>query len=305
MRRLLLSGLFALLSAAPLAANTDERRWMLATGEMFRAELVSCDEAAGTVRLKFNNAEERIYPIDDFASLDRAWLAEWLEMSDDLDALLQQLGGKLEHITTTGEQPTDLFVYYPSSALATDAPVHPALILFSPGGKAALFVKRHMEAAEAAGLIVIACGQFRNTTDQAEGEAFGRRFEEMFPQLLRRVRLDPARLHLGGTSGGALRAFLYSSKYHHPWAGIYSNGGWLGGRKNYDLPFPGGMRIAIVNGSLDDAANRSFLADGEVLRRAGNTLGVFAFEGGHQIPPVHSQLQSFRWLLEGLEVEAE
>ena len=292
--RLLLAGL---LSAACLRANSDERTWILADGTSFRAELVRYDEAAAKVVLLFKDTDERIYPIDRFGTMDRAWLAEWAETEDDLAALVTQLGGKISHIVTAGRYPTDLYVYTPSAALAVDAPAPPALILFSPAGKASRFVQQHMEAAEKSGLLLVACAQFRNTgnDDTLEGE-MRERFGEVFPQILSRVRLDPARLFMGGTSGGAWRAYHYAAWFSHPWAGIYANGGWLGGKIFYNLPYPA-LRVAMVNGNLDTPANGVVDSDGEVLKRAGGTVGVFAFEGGHQVPPPLHQHIAFEWLL--------
>lgn len=286
------------LLVAPLRANSDERTWIFADGETFRAELIRYDEAAGKVVLRFKEtAVEREYPLDRFGTMDRAWLAEWAEMEDDLNALVGSLGGKFTHVVTTGQYPTELFVYTPSAALAPDAPPPPALILFSPGGKANRYVKTHMEAAEKSGLLIIACAQFRNSDGQDGMEDEMRlRFAEVFPQILSRIRLDPARLFMGGTSGGAWRAYHYAAWFSHPWAGIYANGGWLGGKKFYDLPYPA-LRVAMVNGNLDTAANVWVDRDSAVLKRAGGTVGIFAFEGGHQIPPPLHQHIAFEWLL--------
>ncbi len=283
--------------AAGLRANSDERTWILTDGTRFRAELVRFEEAAGKVVLLFHDTEERSYAIDRFGAMDKAWLAEWAETEDDLAALVSQLGGKISHLVTTGAHPTDLYVYTPSSALVTGATPPPALILFSPAGKASRFVQLHMEAAEKSGLLLIACAQFRNTGGDLELEAeMFARFGEVFPQILTRIPLDPKRIFLGGTSGGAWRAFSYSVRFSHPWAGIYSNGGWLGGKKNYGLPYPP-LRVAMVNGNLDVDANVWVDRDGEVLKRAGGTVGVIAFEGGHQVPPPLYQHMAFEWLL--------
>lgn len=297
--RLFLFGLLlAFAAGAGLHANSDERTWILEGGETFRAELVRYDEAAGQVTLRFKQlSEERAFAVNRFSTMDRAWLAEWNEIEEDLNATVAELGGTLTHLVTTGLHPTDLFVYTPSSALAAGAPPPPAMILFHPGGKAARYVKSHMEAAEKSGLLIVGCGQFRNTDgDLGLSAAFRERFAEVFPQILARVRLDPARLFLGGTSGGASRAFHYTAHFSHPWSGVYSNGGWLGGTRNYDMPFPA-LRVAMVNGNLDTAANRWVDRDGEVLKRAGGTVGVFAFEGGHQVPPPLHQHIAFEWLL--------
>lgn len=281
-------------------ANSDERVWTLESGTSFCAALVRYDEAAGQVILRFNESEDRTYAADLFGAMDRAWLAEWAELTEKLDAEVAKLGGRFVHLATTGAYPTDLYVYYPSSAKAS-APLPPGMILFHPSAKASYHVKRHMEAAEAAGMVLVGCGSFRNTYTEAKDIPFQARFAEIFPQILARVRLDPARLFMGGISGGASRAFDFSVRTAHPWAGIYSNGGWLGGRENYALPYPAGMRVAIVNGNLDQAANQWVAPDGAVLRKAGCAVGVISFEGGHQIPPVHTQLLAFKWLLDQVE----
>lgn len=295
-RLLVLTGL--LLFSPSLHANSDERAWILVDGKTFRAELVRYDEAAGKVFLRLRDgAAELEYPIDSFGTVDRAWLAEWNELEDDLNALVVELGGKFSHLVTTGEYPTDLFIYEPSSARAPGAPPPPALLLFHPGGKAARYVKSHMEAAEKSGLLLVGCGQFTNTRSEEVSDQMLLRFREAFPQILARVRLDPARVFLGGTSGGASRAYHYTAFVKHPWAGVYANVGWLNGVEYHTLPYPSGMRIAMVNGNLDVAANHWVDPDGAVLKRAGNTVGVFAFEGGHQVPPPLHQHIAFEWLL--------
>lgn len=53
----------------------------------------------------------------------------------------------------------------------------------------------------------------------------------------------------------------------------------------------------MVNGNLDTAANRWIDRDSAVLVRAGGQVGVFAFEGGHQVPPPLHQFTAFEWLL--------
>lgn len=289
--------LIALLCLTPalLRANSDERDWKLVDGRAFRAELVSYDEAKSEVVLRFRDTESRTYRFDEFGVVDQAWLAEWLEIDEDMDAILKLLGGRLEHLTTVGTYPTDLFVYYPSRYL-DKATRGPALILFHPGGKAGRYVKRHMEAAEASGMILVACGTFHNTRDDAVDAQLFERFKEVFPQILERVRLDPLRLFMGGISGGAARAYHYTAQVQHPWAGVFANGGWLG--NEYDQPYPAGMRVAMVNGNLDKAANHYVEPDGKCLRDRGSDVGVFSFEGGHQVPPPLTQMKVFDWLLD-------
>ena len=118
-----------------------------------------------------------------------------------------------------------------------------------------LYLKRHIEAGEAANFILIALGSFRNSTNDDFVAELEKRFEEILPLIVEQVKFDPKRLFLGGNSGGAWRAFDYSTKFDWPWAGIYSNGGHLGYHydKFYDNPppYPAGMRVAMVNGNND------------------------------------------------------
>ncbi len=294
--RTLLTGLFFLLLCLSTArANSDERAWLLESGESFRAELVRYDDKAGKVTLKFQNTTERDYDFALFSIIDRSWLSEWLELEDAFDATLKKLGGRVEHRITQGQYPTDLFIYYPSSAANTSS--LPCLILFHPGAKAARYLKRHIEAAEQTGLMLVSCGTFRNESTDEEDARNTARFKEVLPQILTLKPLDPLRIFMGGTSGGAMRAFQFTAKIPHPWAGVYSNVGWLGGNEYYHLPYPSGMRIVIVNGNQDHAANHYVKPDSDVLTKAGNAVGVIVFEGGHQEPPVHSQVQAFNWLL--------
>ena len=58
------------------------------------------------------------------------------------------------------------------------------------------------------------------------------------------------------------------------------------------------MRVIIVNGNQDRAANGTISRVTNILEDAGNKVGLIAFEGGHQVPPSESQLKAFNWLLE-------
>lgn len=297
MRPLFLLSL-ALITFGNLFANTDVRTWTLQDGSQLRAELVEYTPHTRGVLLKIDDKEDQILDFNDFSAIDQAWLVEWDEFSIKLEEKLDQVGGKFEHITTEGLYPTDLFIYYPKSHENSTIPL-PATLLFHPGGKAARYCLRHMEAAEATNMVIIACGTFRNTDDDFTLEsAMLERFKEIFPQILERVpKIDHKRIFMGGSSGGAWRAYHYSAWVKFPWAGIYANGGWLGGPKYYHLPYPSGMRVIIVNGNQDHS-NRRIPKVTEILQDAGNTVGVIAFEGGHQAPPTSSQIKSFNWLLE-------
>ena len=288
------------------SANSDVRDWELVDGSTLRAELIDFDKDSGDVLLKVNDVDDLRLTVDRFSAIDQAWLKEWVEFEAELTEQVQELGGTFDHLITNGDYPTELFVYYPSESKQSAEPL-PAMILFNAGGKAARYCLRHIEAAEVSGMVIVACGTFRNTggDDKLEAEMLAR-FKEVFPQILQRVKLDPKRVFMGGVSGGAWRAYHFAAFVDYPWAGIYANGGWLGGRKYYALNYPGDMRIAMVNGNQDNAANQWIEMDSKrLMQQATNKIRVIAFEGGHQVPPTATQLKTFNWLLDQEAVKSE
>jgi len=285
--RLLLTTLavvFMLVMAArPVRANSEMRDWTLTSGQAMRGEIEVIDESAGTVRLRAEVG------MAEFSNLDRAWILEWIELGEEQKAMVAKFGGRLEHFAGKGATLTTRFhVYHPSGEIAPGAP-RAMMIIFDPSGKAERYLTRHLEAAEQAKITLVTCDEFRN------GAPGGERFKDVFPLIQKSVAHDPKRVFLGGTSGGAASAFYFSTILPEiPWAGIYSNGGWLDGR--HDLAYPA-LRVAMVNGDRDEGANGWLDADSEVLRKRGSKVAVLAFEGGHQIPPVSVQVKAFRWLL--------
>ncbi|MBC7980523.1 MAG: hypothetical protein H7Y36_08175, partial [Armatimonadetes bacterium] len=122
------------------------------------------------------------------------------------------------------------------------------------------------------------------------------RFTALLPQIEATVPHDENRMFMGGVSGGAWRSYHYSAQVPRPWAGIFADGGWLGGRIYYHLPYPR-MRVAMVNGDKDTAANRYVDPDTTRLQQSGCVVSVHAFEGGHQLAPPSVQEKALRWLL--------
>ena len=281
------------LSSAP--ANTDMRDWMMASGEALRAELVRYDLEESSAHLRMPDGESVSFSREDFSVVDQAWLVEWAEFSSELDDALKNLAGSFQHYQAQGQYTTDFYVYLPSIYSETNS--LPLFIMFHPGGKGARYVKRFMEAAEALGVIVVSCDSIRNSRDdQVEADMLDR-FRELLPSIEETVRHDPSRIFMGGTSGGAYKAYHYSAQIDRPWAGIFANGGWLGGRKFSELPYPAGMRIAMVNGNNDRNANVWVSPDSAILTARGSKVGFFSFEGGHQVPPPWIQIKTIDWLL--------
>jgi hypothetical protein len=268
------------------------RDWALTSGESMRGEIEMVDEIAGTVRLRSDDGKESVVQMDQFSNIDRAWILEWLELGEELKELIKKFGGRMEHFEGKGATLTTGFhVYHPSGAIAPGTP-RPMMILFDPAGKPERYLTRHLEAAEQTKITLVTCEHIRNGQTAEETLA---RFKELFPLIQKSVPHDPKRIFLGGTSGGALNAFYFpASMPEIPWAGIYSNGGWLGAE--YERPYPA-TKVAMVNGDRDVAANGWLDADSAVLQKRGATVVVIAFEGAHQIPPVSVQVKAFKWLL--------
>ncbi len=297
-RAFLLCALLLISGAAGVSANSEVRSWLLTDGRKISAELLSYHEASNVVKLRLNEREERFFAFNALSAPDQAWVIEWVELGEALDALLARQGGEFVHFMSQGAYPTGYHVYYPPGV--KEGPPAPVLILFDPSGQGERYVKRYIEAAAQAKIIVIGLDEFRNTPPP-DGDAldaqFFERFKELLPQLQATVGYDPARVFLGGTSGGAMRAFGYTAKFTGPWAGVFSNVGWLGpNEEDYGLPFPGGMRIAMVNGNKDHGGSY-VKRDTEILVNRGNVVGFFSFEGAHQVPPPSTQLKAIRWLL--------
>ena len=286
-----------LLSCIPCFSNTDSRRWTLASDESFDAELVRYDVVNDVAVLRIDEEQEKTYSLEDFSPIDAAWLLEWATVTRELDALQLEMKGTFSHYQHQGEYIADYYVYTPSKYAETNN--LPMLFLFHPGGKAARYVKRFMMAADALDLIVVSSDSFRNTGAvwNERDDAMLACFKELLPSLEETVAHDPKQLYLGGSSGGAQSAYHYSTKVDRSWAGIFSNGGWIGGPKYYDLPFPQ-MRVVMVNGHRDPA-NRWIKRDAAVLEQRGCAVNVYAFEGGHQVPPPAIQFEALEWLING------
>ena len=279
-------------------ANSEVRSWLLTDGRKISAELLSYHETWNVVKLRLNERETRFFAFNALSAPDQAWVHEWADLGDALDALLERQGGEFLHFTSQGNYPTSYHVYYPPGM--KEGPPAPVLILFDPSGQGERYAKRYIEAAAQAKIVVIGLDEFRNTPPP-DGDAldaqFFERFKELLPQLQATVGYDPARVFLGGTSGGAMRAYGYTARVDGPWAGVFANVGWLGYKEDYEQPFPSGMRIAMVNGNKDEGAAFYARRDSEILTNRGCVVGFFSFEGAHQVPPPATQAKALRWLL--------
>lgn len=292
--------LFTFLSWSLLSANTDTRTWRLTDGQEILAELVSYDEESDQVELLIDDTEKSLIPFADFKEIDKAWIIEWSEVGHELRTLSNLLDGSLEHFVAEGDFQTDLFAYFPSSyGMDTPKDSFPLMILFNAGGKAQRYLLRHIEAAEEANMVVIACGQFRNTkNDPGKEEGFAKRFKEVFPAIQDHFTYDPDMVYMGGNSGGAWRAYNFTVDVNYRWAGIYANGGWLGGTPFKDRDYADEMKVAMVNGNNDKAANNWVEHDSAVLQKHGAKISLISFEGGHQVPPKETQVKAFKWLID-------
>jgi len=285
------------LGLTPAFSNTDTRHWNMASGKTMHAELMNYDLEKKVALLRQDNGTETEYLLTAFASVDQAWLIEWAEFSDELEQNLQHMEGEFTHYQTEDDYHTDFYVYTPSAyAKTTELPM---LILLHPSGKGARYVMRFMEAAELLNIIVVSTDGNRNTPSDAETLVMFERFKDLLVSIEEKVPHDHMRLCLGGTSGGALRALYYSAKIQRPWTGIFSNGGWLGPKNcpGLSLPYPAGMRVAMVNGNNDEAANHYVPRDSRILQERGCEVGLFSFEGAHQIPPPAVQIKVLEWLM--------
>lgn len=277
-----------------VSANAEIRDWKFTNGSSFRGEIDEVDEVAQTVTLKNDSGGQVIMPLDKLSTMDRAWVLQWIEFAEELAAAVEKFGGTIEHYDGVGEtNATPFHVYHPSGDIP-EGTARPLMILFSANGKGIRYLLRHIEAAEEVKMTLVSCDVFRNHMDEAESI---RRFRELLPIIRATVPHDPERDFMGGTSGGAWRAFNLSTDLpDEKWTGIYSNVGWLGGKKNWDRDYPA-MRVVMVNGDEDRGVRMYVDKDAEILQNHGCEVAVIAFEGGHQISPPSVQVKAFKWLL--------
>lgn len=276
-------------------ANDQMREWVLVSGAKKQAEILSFDEPNRLVTLRLSDQTEVKISEQEFSTIDRAWILQWVEQDEEARAMLAKVGGTVTEHAGTGRFKTEYAVYHPPVE-ATDATKLPMLILFHPGGNGQRAIYKYVEAASAVGITLVSLDYFRNTKDPALSEEMLECFRELLPQIEATVPHDPNRIFMGGTSGGAFRSYHYAALVPRPWAGVLACGGWLGGEKNYHLPYPR-MRVAMVNGDKDLGANPWVDPDTACLQKSGSVVSVHAFEGGHQMPPSSVQEKALRWLL--------
>lgn len=289
--------LFAVCCLLPLAkANDQMRDWTLASGKKQQAEILAYDEPKKLVTLRLPDQTEVRINEQEFSTIDRAWILQWVEQDEEARALLAKIGGTVTEHAGTGKFKTDYAVYHPPVAAGSEAKL-PMLILFQPGGNGRRAIYKYIQSAAAVGITVVSLDYFRNTrNDPAKEAEMLECFTDLLPQIEATVPHDEKRMFMGGTSGGAWRSYHYAALVARPWAGILAGGGWLGGRKFYHLAYPR-MRVAMVNGDKDAAANQYVDPDTACLQKTGSVVSVHAFEGGHQMPPPSVQEKALRWLL--------
>ncbi|MFA9262879.1 MAG: hypothetical protein ACEQSB_06055 [Undibacterium sp.] len=278
-----------------MQANDQMREWTLVSGKKQQAEIVSYDEARKVVTLRLPNRSEFQVAEQKFSTIDRAWILQWVEQDEEAKSRLEKVGGTITEHRGVGKFSIPYFVYHPPVRSAAER--LPMLILFHPGGNGRRGIYQHIESAAAVGITVVSLDYFRNTDDNsAEEEEMLARFGELLPQIEVIVPHDEKRIFMGGISGGAWRAYHYSAQIARPWAGILAYGGWLGGKEYGYLHYPR-MRVAMVNGDKDAAANQYIEPDSSHLQADGSVVSVHAFEGGHQLAPPTVQEKALRWLV--------
>jgi len=297
-----LLAIFSVSSFGNLHANTAVREWSYLDGASFRAQVTDWNSETDVVTLSTDDEEITKVKRTELSLGDQAYVRQWYTHRAKLDAKLQEMGGKMEFLQTTGKYQTDFYVYKPSTY--EDDGSAPMMILFSSSGAGYRMMLRHFEAAEKTGVVLITADYFSNKTlDYYDKHGLKKvsedHFREMLPQL-ETISHDPNKLFMGGDSGGALRAYMYSAIFDRPWAGIYANGGWLG--RDYTMQCREGMRVAMVNGHKDSGAIRESKTDIQYLSdKRTCEVALFSFEGAHQLAPVDAQIESFNWLLGKLE----
>ncbi len=280
-------------------ANDQMRQWTFESGETKAAEIVAFDDGTRMVTLRKEDQSILKLKEGELSAIDRAWILQWIEQDEEARDMLARVGGTVTREKSTGEGATDYYVYHPAAEKIPEGTKPPMMFLFHPGGNGGRAIYRYVEAAAATGFTLVSFDYFRNTKAHEKEviDEMDRRFLAILPQIEKNILHDPMRIYMGGTSGGAMRAYGYSMLANRPWAGIFAAGGWLGPDNMYRRPYPP-LRVAMVNGDKDGGANHYITRDTEMLQSTGSIVSVHAFEGGHQMPPPSVMTKAFRWLLE-------
>lgn len=294
--------LFVIISLSSVNANTAIRSWAYLDGSSFNALIMNWDAETDIVKLSDDAGKISEIKRTELSLSDQAYVRQWFNHRKKLDQKLKQMGGTMEFFQTTGKYQTDYYVYKPSTYIADNTA--PLLILFSSSGTGYRMMLRHFEAAEKTGIVLVTLDYYSNknldfNNRNSQTNVSEKHFREMLPQL-ETISHNPQKLFLGGDSGGALRAYLYSAVFDRPWAGIYANGGWL--KRDYTMQCRTNMRVAMVNGHKDSSAIHFIKKDSDYLvdnRQC--DVAVFSFEGGHQLATTEAQLEAFNWLLGNTE----
>ncbi|MDP4624175.1 MAG: hypothetical protein NWT08_03440 [Akkermansiaceae bacterium] len=280
-------------------ANDQMRQWTFESGGNQTAEIIAFDENTRIVTLRTEEQETLKLEEAEFSVLDRAWILQWIEQDEEARAMLARVGGTVTRETTTGEFNVNYYVYHPAPEKIQEGTLPPMMMLFHPGGNGGRAIYRYVEAAAATGFTLVSFEYFRNTQDHESdlSDEMRKSFPAILPQIEASVPHDPSRIFMGGTSGGAMRAYKSTLLAERPWAGIFAGGGWLGSSDYYRQDYPP-MLVAMVNGDKDRGANQYIDRDTQHLQSRGGIVSVHAFEGGHQMPPPSVISKAFRWLLE-------
>jgi hypothetical protein len=191
-------------------------------------------------------------------------------------------GQVVASVATTADASQTYALYLPSQYRADRA--WPLLMAFHPSARGRAFVDLYREVAEEYGYIVVASNNSRNgpwepslAAAQAVTQDVGARFS-----------IDPARFYMTGFSGGArvaMQLALTSGKI----AGVIaSGGGFPDGRPRREV----GFDVAGTVG-LEDF---NYLELRAIDRELTSPHRVFAFEGGHTLPPPEVARRAIEWL---------
>lgn len=280
--------------------HAGERVWTSSDGKNLPATLVSYDLEAGEVKIKTRQGKDYTLPLTRLSEEDRVYLRELAEKDKaEREAREKAVGERAGKVSSEKTDAGNSFhVYYPKSYSLETKP--PLLILFSPGGQGRGMMKNFMRGSDALGWVLVGCDKLKNGMDDKVGDAI---FSDLLPEIEERVDHDPARIYLGGFSGGAMRAYRYTAKFERPWKGVVACGGWLGGEEYFDLAYAKRMAVAIVNGENDRNANSWIDRDSEVLKGRRAKVEVFKFPGGHQVGPPDVMERVMTWLQENTHIE--
>lgn len=191
----------------------------------------------------------------------------------------------------TGSKPdTSFVVYIPDKLDAKQR--HPWILGFSPDGNGQQTLTAMKQGCDDNGWILVASNNTRNGMGFNLSEPF---VVDTIASAVRTLPVDPARMYVGGLSGGSMVAHWVVAKFPQQVKGLVVNCGMINRDLQKELSYPSGKDAVFMTNPQDFRYNE-IRADFQFVTSHGWHTTWMEFPGGHQWAPPKYYSAAFKWL---------